>query len=269
MDLSIIILNYKSKGLLRQCLRGILKSPIKSSYEIIVVDNASNDGTPAMISAEFPTIRCIASPINTGFGQGNNLGIKVSSGRYVAIMNPDLAILDNALDRLVAYLDTHQDVGIVGPKLANPDGSTQFSCYRYPTPMIPIYRRTLLGRTVAGKRALANYLMTDFDHKTERDVDWLLGACLVMRRSVLDKIGLFDKRFFLYFEDTDLCRRVHEAGMRVVYNPTISIVHYHRRLSADGSLVSSLFNEVTRIHIMSAIKYFWKYHSEKGVGGRW
>ncbi len=232
-----------------------------SAHEIIVVDNASGDGTPLMVAREFPGVRCIASSVNTGFGPGNNLGIREARGRYVLIMNPDVVVLDATLDTLVAYMDSHPDVGICGPQLVNPDGSIQYSCYRFPTPLVPIYRRTPLGRFSFAREAVDTYLMREWDHCDERDVDWLLGAAIIMRRDMFEKVGLFDEQFFLYFEDTDLCRRAWEAGYRVVYNPSVRLVHYHKRESA-GSVFKIFTNKVTRIHIQSWIKYLIKYRGK-------
>lgn len=261
MDLSIVILNYKTRGLVKTCLRGLLSVPTRYAREIIVVDNASGDGTPEMVAHEFPQVRLIASKVNTGFGAGNNTGIRAATGRYVMIMNPDIAVLDDALDRLVVFMDQNSDVGFVGPRLSNPDGSTQNSCYRFPTPLIPVYRRTPFGRLMRGQTALADYLMTDWDHTKTRDVDWLLGACIMMRRETIEKVGLFDDRFFLYFEDTDLCRRAWEANYRVVYHPEANITHYHRRESA-GSIFSLMTNWIAREHVKSGIRYFLKYRGK-------
>lgn len=261
MDYSIVLLNYKSKGLLRQCIKGILAVAHRRTYEIIVVDNASHDGTPEMIAKEFPEARCIVSPINSGFGPGNNIGIRGALGKYIVIMNPDVVVLDDGLDRLADYMDAHPRVGIMAPQLVNPDRSIQYSCYQFPTPMIPVYRRTPFGKLAAGKRAVRAYLMQDWDHASEREVDWVLGACMVMRREMLDQIGLFDDQFFLYFEDTDLARRAWGAGWRVVYNPAVQFVHYHKRESSGG-IIKALRNKVTRIHIQSGIKYFRKYWGE-------
>lgn len=258
MDLSIVILNYRTRGLLRQCLKGLVKTSSKYKREIIVVDNASHDGTADMIAREFPGVRCIESSTNCGYGPGNNIGIRAAKGRYIAIMNPDIVVLDDSHDRLIEYLDAHADVGIVAPQLKNPNGSIQFSCYRFPSPMIPIYRRTPLGKLSAGKRAVASYLMSDWDHAEEREVDWVLGGCFMMQRNMIDQIGLFDERFFLYFDDTDICRRAWEHGWKVVYFPSASFVHLHRRESA-GALFKSLMNKVTRIHIVSGVRYFQKY----------
>lgn len=262
VDLSIVILNYKSKNMVKECLRGIKSVGINLNYEIIVVDNASGDGIGKMLKENFPDVKFIVSPENVGFAAGNNLGIKAANGRYVLIMNPDIAIFQGSVEALVKYMDTHPDVGLAGPKLLNPDGTVQYSVCRFPGRFTPLYRRTPLGRTEAGKREIARYLMKDWDHGEAREVDWMLGACLIVRRESLEKVGLFDERFFLYFEDTDWCRRFWEAGWKVAYAPESSMVHFHRRESAESSLLASLFKKTTQIHILSSIKYFLKYRGK-------
>jgi GT2 family glycosyltransferase len=264
MDLSIIILNYKSRGLVRQCVKTIELYAPSRSYEVIVVDNDSKDGTAEMLASYFPTekfphVRFIQTGGNIGFAAGNNVGIRASSGKYVMIMNPDITVRPGSIDEMLRFMDANQDVGVAGPKLVHPDGSIDHSCYRYPTPAIPVYRRTPLGKLPMGKRAVASYLMDDYDHETTQDVDWLLGAVLTVRRAALDKVGLLDERFFLYFEDTDWCRRFWNAGWRVVYHTGANMVHFHERLSAQGSWITSPFRKSTRIHIESCVKYFKKW----------
>ncbi|MBI4280804.1 glycosyltransferase family 2 protein [Candidatus Uhrbacteria bacterium] len=262
MDLSIVIVTYKSRGLLRQCLLGLRALPAARRHEIIVIDNNSQDGTRELLMNEFPEVRSIMQVSNLGFGAGGNVGIRASSGRYVAVMNPDIVVVDDSFDRLISYLDQHTKVGLVGPQLMNPDGSLQRSCYRFHTPLIPVYRRTPLGNFTFARERVSRFLMEEWDHASEREVDWLLGACLVARRALLNEIGCFDERFFLYFEDTDLCRRAWQAGWRVVYQPSARFFHYHRRASAESPLLPSLFNPVTRLHISSWIKYLWKYRGQ-------
>ena len=269
MDISIIILNYKSKRLVRQCIKTIFLYNPKLSFEIIVVDNHSEDGVVEMVREQFPGVICIASPENVGYAAGNNLGIKRSQGRYVVIMNPDITLRPGSLEIMVAAMDADKTIGILGPKLEQPDGSLDTSCYRFPSYSVPFYRRTPFGKFSFGKRVVAEYLMDDYDHKEAKDVDWLLGAVLLVRRSALDKVGLLDASFFLYFEDTDWCRRFWRAGYRVVYFPAATMVHYHERLSAQGLWFLSPLRKSTRIHITSCIKYFWKWKkiqdaSEKG-----
>ncbi|HSD12424.1 MAG TPA: glycosyltransferase family 2 protein [Patescibacteria group bacterium] len=259
MDLSIVILNYRSKGLVKQCVKTIGLYVTKAAYEIIVVDNASGDGVGEMLAERFPEVRFIQSPANVGYAGGNNLGVRAARGRYVVIMNPDITVRPGALDAMVAYMDANADVGILGPKLVHPDGSIDSSCYRFPTYAIPLYRRTPFGKLPAGRQAVSRYLMEDYDHRETREVDWLLGAVLMVRRSALDRVGPLDERYFLYFEDTDWCRRFWNAGWRVVYYTGAEMVHYHERLSAQGNWLTSPFRRSTRIHISSCIKYFRKW----------
>ncbi|RJO59259.1 glycosyltransferase family 2 protein [Candidatus Parcubacteria bacterium] len=260
---SIIILNYKTRGLLRQSLKGIASSGDEVAKEIIVVDNASGDGSLEMLAAEFPETRVIAAKQNRGFGAGMNLGMQAAKGQYFILLNPDVAIMDRPFDRLVEYMDTHTQVGLAGPKLLNPDGSVQFSCFRFPKWYTPILRRSPLGTLPKFRTHLKKYLMKDFSHQENRNVDWLLGAFLIVRRSAVEKVGRFDERFFLYFEDVDWCRRFWSAGWAVHYVSTVEVVHYHKRESAEIAGFSGIFAYPTRIHIKSWFKYLRKYFNQK------
>ncbi len=280
MDLSIVILNYKQKGLVKQCLKGIVAAQPQLKYELIVVDNDSSDGSLEMVKKifqpepdlinhqgilpiikplEIPPIKTIQAEANNGFAAGNNLGIKKASGKYVMILNPDIAIVPRALEKMLNFMAVKPDVGIIGPKLINPDGSVQYSCRRFPNFLMPIYRRTISGKLPFAKKAINDYLMKDLGHEKNEEVDWLFGACLLIKKSVLDKIGLFDERFFMYFEDLDLCRRAWQAGFKVVYLAEVEMVHYHQRLSAEKGGVLGIFSKAGRIHTASGIKYFAKY----------
>lgn len=261
-DISIIILNYKTRGLLRQCLRGIATSADTVSKEVIVVDNASGDGSIEMVEQDFPEVTLVASPVNNGFSAGMNLGLKRARGRYMVFLNTDIAIMDKPFDRLVRFMDQHSGVGLAGPKLINPDGSVQFSCYRFPETLTPLYRRTPLGRLPAVRKKLQRYVMADYDHATHRTVDWLLGAFLIARASAVEKVGLFDERFFLYFEDIDWSRRFWAAGWQVMYVADVEVVHYHKRQSAENPGFSGIFSFPTNIHVQSWFRYLAKY---KGV----
>jgi N-acetylglucosaminyl-diphospho-decaprenol L-rhamnosyltransferase len=265
MDLSIVILNYKTQRLTRQCIKTIMLYRPAVDFEIIVVDNNSGDGVEEMLRKHYPEARFVQSGKNLGFAAGNNVGIRAATGRYVMILNPDITVKPGAVEAVIRYMDEHKDVGMVGPRLVKPDGNVDESCYRFPGYMIPVYRRTPLSKLAAGRRALDHYLMADYDRRLTREVDWLLGAVLIVRRSALLEVGLFDERYFLYFEDTDWCRRFWQAGHRVVYFTGAEMVHYHERLSARGSWFTSLFRRSTRIHIGSCLKYFRKW----GRSGCW
>lgn len=258
MKLSIIILNYNTRGLLRQCLKAIRANPPDFSYELIVVDNDSRDGSVAMVLQEFPDARTLKLSENLGYAGGNNRGLEVAEGEYLAILNPDVLVLPNAFSKLVNFLDANSDVGMVGPKLLNPDRTVQYSCYRFPTLLTPVFRRTVLGLFPVAKKHTREYLMADWNHDTTQDVDWLLGGALVIRRDAYEKVGLLDERFFLYFDDVDYARRMHAAGFRVVYLHEAEMIHFHQRESA-GSLASLIAKKTTRIHVASAIKYFLKW----------
>ena len=293
MDLSIIILNYKQKGLVKQCLKGILAAAINLNYEIIVVDNDSGDDCLKMVKEQFLgiennyssdktqtkewsmpkqktiflkqelkqklDIKTIQAKKNLGFAAGNNLGIKIAQGKYILILNPDIAIVSNVLEKMFEFMENYPKVGVCGPKLINPDGSVQYSRRRFPSWRIPLYRRTFLGKLPFAKKTLNYYLMTEKNHNNNQKVDWLFGACLMIRKKVIDQIGAFDERFFMYFEDLDLCRRIWQTGFEVYYLAEVEMIHYHQRLSAEKSGLFGLFNKAARIHLSSGIKYFAKY----------
>lgn len=260
MDLSIIILNYKSKGLLKQCLKGLKLIPLSLSHEIIVLDNNSQDGTDIMMREEFPDVTFFANAENKGFAAGMNVGIREARGRYILMLNPDIAVLGNPLEHMFRFMEEHPHVGMCGPKLLNPDGTVQTSCREFPSLATILFRRSPLGKLPFARKRLQKFLMLDRNHSENQPVDWLLGACMMVRRSAIEKVGLLDERFFLYFEDVDWCRRFWEAGHAVWYLGGIAeIVHYHRRQSAESPGLSGFLNYPTRLHIASAMKYFAKY----------
>lgn len=267
MDLSIIIVNYKSREKLNACLRSLASADLVGiSYEIIVVENASGDNLDDLIAA-FANTRLIKSERNLGMGGGNNLGISASSGRFILVANPDLVFMPEAVKRLYIYLQNHPEVAIVGPKLLNPDGSLQYSCLRFPNFFVPFLRRTFIGHCLPG--AIDCYLMKNNDHRDELVVDWLLGACLLVRRDELFVSGkLFDERFFMYFEDVDLCRRAYALDKQVVYYPLAQIIHNHMRDSARLPWYRAIFaDKLAQEHLRSWRRYFkkWGLHSPRKI----
>ncbi len=262
LDLSLVILNYHSAGLVRQCVRGIREATSELNYEVVVVDNASHDGCLKRLALEFPEVVRVALEVNRGYAAGNNAGLRLARGEFVAILNPDLTVLPGSLERLVAFMRSHPKAGVAGPKLVNPDGTLQLSSYRFPSFWLPLLRRTILGELPLARGRLEAYLMADWDHRDGRTVDWLLGACLVVRHTALGAVGLLDERFFLYVEDTDWCRRFWRHGWEVWYVAEVELVHFHERLSAQPPLAAALFSRITWIHISSWLKYFWKWRSQ-------
>jgi len=263
MTLSVIIVNYNTGSLTSACLESILKQGLPFKLDLIVVDNASSDESVSFLRSDFPEVKVIANETNDGFGAGVNIGLKEAKGDYQLILNPDVIVLPGALEDMVDYMEDNQEVGILGGKLVSPNGDLQYSCFRYYRPMTIVYRRTWLGKMTRGKREIDHFLMKDFDHRTPRDVDWLMGSCLMVRDKVVNKIGGMDERFFMYFEDVDWCRRVWEVGWRVRYFPKARFSHYYQRGSQKGGWFGLLTNRVAREHIKSALKYFAKYRGKE------
>ncbi|MFH0793281.1 MAG: glycosyltransferase family 2 protein [bacterium] len=227
MDLSIVVINLNGKSLLDACLASIKSSVHRISYEVLVVDNGSRDGSPAMVKAKHPWVRLLVNRVNVGFTRANNQGLSRAKGRYALILNNDTVIRPQAFDRAVEFMDRETNVGAMGLKLLNPDGSIQYSCRRFPSFKTALFNRySLLTRLFPNNVWSREYLMSDFGHKELRDVDWVSGACLMVRREVMEKIGLLDERFFIYNEDVDWCMRIHQAGWRVVFFPDSEVVHF-------------------------------------------
>lgn len=263
MDISIVILNYKSAGLVRQCVRGIFEAQPKLNFEVIVVDNASHDNCCTWLGQNYKNVTCVQLQQNHGFAAGNNAGIREAKGKYILILNPDITVLPGRLEALVQFMETHPKCGLAGPRLVNPDGSLQYSTYQFPSFWLPLFRRTFLGAIPAMEPKLREYQMMDWDHRESRTVDWMLGACLIARQQAIDQVGLLDERFFLYVEDTDWCKRFWAKGWEVWYIASVELVHFHERLSAQRPLFTALFSKITWIHIASWLKYFKKWGSAK------
>lgn len=259
VEVSILIVHTFESAQLRQTLRAIRRAAPTISTEIIVIDNNPAGGFGKELQANFSEVHYIPLAKNKGFGGGMNEGIRVAKGRYILVFNPDIHIASQSLEKMVSYMDQHQEIGILGPQLKNPDGTLQYSCYRIPTGMIPLYRRTPLGKLPFGKKAVDQYLMKDVNHERIMNVDSLIGAALFIRKTALEKVGYFDERYFMYFEDNDLCRRFWESGFKVVYYPEVTLMHYHNRASAKGHLLTQVFNRFTWIHTASFVKYYFKY----------
>jgi hypothetical protein len=253
MDVSILIVNYKTRELLRQCLSSIFASGCSLEFEVIVLDNDSRDGSVEMVREEFPRVSLIEHGRNGGLSHGNNLAAAAARGKYLLFLNPDTVVRSGSLEKMAAYMQDHPEVGILGPKLVYPDGELQDSCRSFYSIRTIILRRTFFGKLFSDSRLLRLHLMEDYKHDVPREVDWMLGACLMMPKSVWSAVGGWDEGYRLYFEDVDICRRAETDGYRVVYFPGATVIHHHRRDSARG------FSLKTVRHIVSAIRFFSKY----------
>jgi N-acetylglucosaminyl-diphospho-decaprenol L-rhamnosyltransferase len=252
-DLSIIIVSWNVRDLLHACLSSIAANRGGLDLEVIVVDGASADGSPAMVRRQFPWVRLIACNENVGFPRGNNIGLREANGRYLLLLNPDTEIRGEALSLMVNYLAQYDDVGLLGPQLRNSDGSIQSSRRRFPTLATALLESTWL-EPVAPKRILRHYYALDWADDQIADVDWVTGACMMTRREIAAAVGGLDEAYFMYSEELDWCRRLKDAGWRVVYLPTAQVMH-HVGKSSDQAVTAR------HIHFQRAkLRYFRKYH---------
>ena len=250
---SICIVTCRARDLLKDCLQSICVNT-RTPYEIIVVDNASKDGTVEMLRRDFPFVRLIQNDHNAGFGRPSNQALRVSSGKYALLLNNDTIVLPQAIDLLVAFMETHPDAGICGPKVLNRDGSMQKQCRRsYATPWDLFCYFSGLAALFPKSRLFARYLVTYADANATMAVDSVSGSCMLVRRTLMDQIGLLDERFFAYQEDTDYCFRANHAGWRIYYHPNAQIVHF---ASHGGSRVDP-FRSIVEWH-KSYLLYYRK-----------
>jgi N-acetylglucosaminyl-diphospho-decaprenol L-rhamnosyltransferase len=258
LDLSIVIVNWNVRELLRRCLSSVCRTTGASlEVEVIVVDNASSDGSVAMVRESFPQLHLIANEKNLGFTRGNNQAIAQSQGRYVLLLNPDTEVVGEALSTMVRYMDAHAQVGALGPQLLNPDGSVQSSRRRFPTMTTAFLESTVLQQWFPDSRLLRRYYIRDREDDEVQEVDWVVGACLLARRQTIEQVGLLDEDFFMYSEEMDWCRRFKERGWRVVYLPTAQIIHHEAKSSEQVKPLQHIQFQ------RSKVLYFRKYH------GRW
>lgn len=254
-DISVVIVSWNTREYLKACLRSVYAD--QPDVEVIVVDNASTDGSADMVEHEFPQAKLIRNADNYGFARAANQGIKASSGRYVLLLNPDSKVCPGALKALVEFADSHAEGGLFGPKILNADGSLQSSCRRFPSPQAALFRNTFLGRLFPKNRYVAEYLMAEWDHSTPREVDWLSGAALMLRRSMLDEIGLLDERFFMYCEDVDIAYRAKQAGWKAFYFPGATVVHFLAKSSDQAP------NRMIWLFHRSMYAFFKKHYAPK------
>jgi len=231
-ELSIIIVNYNTRDLLKSCLRSVFKNKDKLKLEVIVVDNGSTDGSPEMVKKESPRVRLIENEENLGFAKAVNQGIKRAKGEYILLLNSDVIMKSGALREMLNFAERHPLAGIIGGKLVGPDGSIQASVYHFPT-ILRAVREFWFGQ----KDAYQKYA-PQVDKPAI--VDAVTGAAMLIPKKIIDEVGLLDERYFMYFEDLDYCRRVKKTGYRTYYLPQVEFVHYH---GASGKEIPELTHQ--------------------------
>lgn len=225
IDVSVLVVSHQSSRFLPRCLESVAHRASGLSVETVVIDNASTDGSAAIAGGR-PGVAVIANPVNRGFAAAVNQGLAVTTGRYVLWLNPDAALVGDGLRALVAHLDAQPSVGIVGPRILDPDGGLQRSARAFPSYDWAVgHRHSLLTRLVPNNPYSRRYLLGDLDPSAPRAVDWVSGAALLHRRALVERIGGLDEAFFMYCEDVDFCLRARRAGWTTVYHPALVVEH--------------------------------------------
>jgi N-acetylglucosaminyl-diphospho-decaprenol L-rhamnosyltransferase len=258
-DLSIVIVNWNVRELLRQCLSSVAQSLNEEkgrrlSVETVVVDNASVDGSAEMLRSEFPQVQLIANEENVGFTAGNNQGLAVSDGRYALLLNPDTELVDDALGEMVGFVEGRPRVGALGPQLIYADGGVQSSRRRFPSFRTALLEGTFLQQWFPNVGLLKRYYVLDRKDDETQEVDWAVGACLLLRRSTLNEVGPLDERFFMYSEEMDWCYRAKKLGWQVVYFPEARVIHHEGKSSEQVLPVRHVQFQ------RSKVQFFEKYY---------
>ncbi|MBU1255532.1 glycosyltransferase family 2 protein [Patescibacteria group bacterium] len=262
--LSIIITHHKTPVLLKLCLKSIKDNIEDIEHEIFIVDSQPQIEIQKSIKNDFPQVNFISFPKNVGYAKIVNTGIKKTKGEYILILNADILILKESVQRMLEFIKENSDVGIIGPQLLTFSNQVQSSCFKFPTIGAFLARRTFLGKLKWGKKKINNFLMQKQNLSSPKEVNWVQGSAMLVRKKVIEEIGLMDERFFMYLEDTDWCRRFWQNGYKVIYFPFAQMSHYYYRHSRKwGGFSDILLNKYTRIHLISALKYSWKWRNSK------
>ena len=259
MDISVIIVNWNVAPFLEKCLASIYVLTKDAAFEVFVVDNNSSDGSPAMVREKFPAVTLIANNENLGFARANNQALKEARGRYALLLNPDTELTDNALKAMASFMDAHGDIDAMAPQLVFPDGTVQPSCRHFPSPLTDLMENLYLDWLFPESPFFNRYRMGYWKHDSMKAVDVPYGACLLVRRATLDKIGVFDERFFMYYDEIDLCYRIKRGGGKIYFVPQIKVVHHSRRSSEQAPV------DTARWKARSKALFFKKHYGALGV----
>jgi len=261
MDVSIVIVSFNTKEVTRQCLEYVQKHAAAVRHEVLVVDNASEDGSADMVAAEFPRAHLIRQDENKGFAGGNNPAMKIARGRYVLLLNSDAFLAEGVLPKTIEYMDEHPDIGVLGCKLTDPDGTMQPSARMLPGPLNKILHITGLAARFSKSKFFGRIDYTWWDHSEPKPVGWVVGAYFLIRRQTMEDIGVLDDRYFLYFEEIDYCLSARRAGWDVVFYPYASVIHLGGQSSVKtGERVSAKGRQMIAIRITSEFRYYRKLY---------
>lgn len=263
MDLTAIIVNFNTEGLLRNAIGRLQSAAARMSLKIAIIDNASKDNSVALIKDEFPDCHLIANRTNVGFGRANNQALDLVEGRYVLLLNTDAFVSADTLYKTITYMDSHPRCGILGVRLVGRDGALQPSARYFPTPWNLFLARTGLHRLFRSVRMVDDMA---WDHASVRQCDWVPGCYFLVRKSVIDQIGLFDPRYFLYYEEIDHCLAARKAGWEVTFFPDTTVVHIGGESAKTTGAITAGGRQIEAMQIESELLYFRKNH---GIAGVW
>jgi GT2 family glycosyltransferase len=263
-DVSVIVVNYNTAHLLKDMMASLRKAQGAAKTEVIIVDNASRDDSVALMrrDADFADVTLIVNEANVGFGRANNQAVRHASGRFVLLLNTDAFIQPDTLRKTLEFMEKEPGCGILGVRLTGRNGELQPSCRYFPTPWNVFLKRSGLSRWTPKARLVDDLL---WDHDSVRECDWVPGCYLLIRREVIDHVGLFDPRFFLYFEEVDFCRTAKEAGWKVVYYPDTSVVHLGGESAKSDGELTAAGHQISALQIESELLYFRKHYGWLGV----
>ena len=254
-DVSVIIVNWNTKDLVLKCINSAIETKDAFSQEIIVVDNASSDGSAEAIERDYPDVKVIRNEKNYGFARANNIGIEKSKGRYVCLVNSDVQVMSRTIGYLIDYMDKNPHAGIAGPKILWPDLTLQDSCRKYPTLWTKFCDTAALHRLFPNTAAFSGEHMKYFAHDRIMKVDSLAGCFMMIRQAALKEVGRFDEQYYIYSEETDLCKRFHAAGWDIMFLPEVRVVHHHGASTAKDPIKYAVLQQ------RSLLKYWKKHHS--------
>lgn len=273
LGLTISVVSHNSRDLLKTCLRSIYQKAEGIRFEVVVVDNGSTDGSVEMVQKDFPQVKLIQNQENLGFARANNQAIKHSKGRYILLFNPDSIFKNGSLNETVKFMDSHPEVGILGSKILNSDGTIQESNASFPNLFTEFLRVFQVKKIIASMKlrkkigqkwsrllgsTIREYFRVYWDSERIRQVDWVTGACLMVKRKAIEDVGLLDENFFMYYEDADWCYRMRQRGWRVYYYPFLEVVHYVGKADVE-------FSQRVFIERHKSMYHYFQKHAGKTV----
>jgi N-acetylglucosaminyl-diphospho-decaprenol L-rhamnosyltransferase len=263
-DLTVVVVNYNTAHLLYRMFAALEAAKRGLTLQVIVVDNASRDGSMEILRAQFPGVQLIENSINVGFARANNQTLPFVRGRYLLLLNTDAVVSSDTLQKTVEFMDSHPLCGVLGAKLVGPDGLLQPCCRHFPTPWNVFLARTGLNRFFPSSRLVDDM---SWDHASVRECDWVPGCYYLVRREVVERVGLFDPRYFLYYEEVDHCRGVRQAGWSVIYYPHTQVVHIGGESAESEGPLTETGRQLSLPQIESELLYFRKHYGLMGIVG--